>query len=206
VKNNLFKRLAELKFRAYREQQIIEKTVANPSELESHPSVAPPQSSPQPLTETPEDSEAMDEDDAKDMPVQSQVEILGRLDPQTASDIAAFMAAPDRDDDEPQPSQKESEASAFVKADLLTRVLRDVEHRKTRTQNIWLVLLDSSVGAAHREETHRTFFSPLYVSLQDIYESISTKEKTFRVSQCSDFLNFSPLRCTTRTYRYIGNR
>lgn len=81
-------------------------------------------------------------------------------------------------DDNPDTVESKSESASIVKADLLTRVLRDVDNRKLRSHNVWKLILDSSVGAVAREETHRSLFSPLYVKLQDIYEPLSADEQT----------------------------
>jgi hypothetical protein len=176
----LWNRLAELKFRLFREKVIKERSVAMP--MLDKRDVSIENASPPSLPSLPEagsesidavDSEEKDDDEADESSesfIGLRVEDVGHL---TSEQTARLVSAM------PQEMIVEAYSSKNYdrNAEVLMEAIGSVSNEQYRKHRIIRLELNSLVGQIGRSQTHMSSFSPHYIHLKDIYTSVVADEE-----------------------------
>jgi hypothetical protein len=163
-KNAKWKRLAELRFRAFREASVRELTAARPvgeinvgvSEPVDHPeSTLPLMDDYRALDVVADDDTGPNEDSERFL--QDRIEDVGLL---TAKQTASIMAAvPDA-----------------TLGGVAENLLHEALNQQVRNHNIFRISLDSMVGTIGRQSTSMSSFSYDYIHLREKYETVANDE------------------------------
>lgn len=164
-KNGKWKRLAELRFRAFREASIRELTAARPVG-ELNVGVSEPVDHPEPTLPLMDDYRALDaeaDDDTgpsedSERFLQDRIEDVGLL---TAEQTASIIAAVPDD--------------ATV-GGVAENVVQEALNQQVRNHNIFRISLDSMVGTIGRQSTGMSSFSYDYIHLRERYETVAKDE------------------------------
>ena len=151
AKNKKWCRLAELKFRAYREKAVNDRTAARPREEEHN---------------SPSDESIEDEIPCMDESVASIIEDFGHL---TAEQVARVVSTIPQD----LVAEARKNENYNEMDDLIDQTIQNASNEKHRMHRLFRLELDSMVGLVGRSNTRLTCFSPYHIHLKEKYDSVT---------------------------------